>query len=85
MSLVAEPQIPGRGTTAPPSLEDIRLDALSHREWRVIDTRLPEHDAPCVLGFIERCGNRYETLVLGRGVRRYSFPSLAEAKRHFAR
>ena len=69
----------------PPALEDIRLDAISEREWRVVDSRLQEHDAPCVLGFIEQTGAVFETLVIGNGLSRWEFTSLEEARRFFTR
>ncbi len=69
----------------PPALDEVRLDALSEREWRVIDTRFEEHDAPCVLGFIERTDESYETLVIGKGLSRWDFTGLEEARAFFTR
>lgn len=66
-----------------PAADDIILDAVSDREWRVIDNRLLEHDAPSVLGFIERFGDHYEVLVIGHGFERWTFPYLRDAKAHF--
>ncbi|MBK0419847.1 hypothetical protein JD276_12460 [Leucobacter sp. CSA1] len=68
----------------PPTAEDIRLDPLSEREWRVIDRRMRAQDAPSVLGFIEKVGNTYETLAIRDGCARWSFRDLREALALFA-
>ncbi|WP_418909239.1 hypothetical protein [Glutamicibacter endophyticus] len=59
--------------------EVLRLDAISDHEWRVIDTRYSEHDASCVVGFVEALGSEYEALVIGRGCERRRFSSLLDA------
>ncbi|SEB89301.1 hypothetical protein SAMN04489806_2058 [Paramicrobacterium humi] len=66
-----------------PTADEVVLDPISEREWRVIDTRLSQQDAPSVLGFIERFGDDYEVLVIGHGFERWSFTSLRDAKAHF--
>ena len=59
--------------------DDIRLDQLSATEWRVIDRRLREQDAPYVIGFVEKLDNEYETLVFGNGCMRWKCRDLNEA------
>ena len=63
----------------------IQLQALSVSQWRVCDTRWPEHDARSLLAFIEKRAERFDVVQVCSGLERFSFRTLAEAKRHFAK
>lgn len=41
---------------------DIAVDPISHNEWRISDRRFDEHDAPSVLGMIERSHDGFTVL-----------------------
>lgn len=58
---------------------DISLDKLSEHEWRVCDRRVDEHDAPSVLGIIERTDEGFEILEIGSGAHRFYAETLDEA------
>jgi hypothetical protein len=63
----------------------VELRALSDREWRISDTRIPMGDAGSVLGFVERVDDRFQLLELGhgRGIARRDFSSLDEVVSYF--
>lgn len=64
----------------------VELLALSPREWRISDSRMPVGDAGSVLGFAERvCDGRYEVLRLGHGsgIERLTFASLDDVRGFF--
>jgi len=64
----------------------VQLLALSSREWRISDTRMPVGDAGSVLGFAERvCEGRYEVLRLGHGngIERLTFSCLDDVRGFF--
>lgn len=42
--------------------KDIAVDPISHNEWRISDRRFDEHDAPSVLGMIERSHDGFTAL-----------------------
>ncbi|WP_411700668.1 hypothetical protein [Conyzicola sp.] len=63
---------------------DIRLDALSEREWRVCDNRLPESDHLSILGFIELRNGLFEVTTMDDPGQRVIFDSLAAARNAFA-
>lgn len=70
----------------PQTLDELAVQAVSDSVWRVRDTRLPEHDALCVLGVIEKKSPRaYEALKVGQGFHRRTFSSLEEATQYFTR
>ncbi|MEO7123386.1 MAG: hypothetical protein ABI400_09785 [Lacisediminihabitans sp.] len=62
----------------------IEVQAISNSQWRVCDTRWPEHDARCVLGFIEKRADVFEALQIRAGLVRRAFGTLAEAQRYFS-
>jgi hypothetical protein len=66
--------------------DDLAVQAVSDTVWRVRDSRLPEHDALCVLGVIEKKSARaFEALKVGQGFRRRTFPTFEEATQYFTR
>lgn len=65
------------------SREDLVVHALSGSEWRISNSRLSPEDAFSLLGFIERKGDVFEAMQLGRGFEWFSFSTLDEAIDHF--
>ncbi|GAB3806239.1 hypothetical protein GCM10028798_28900 [Humibacter antri] len=59
------------------------VQRLSTTQWRVCDRRWSNQDARCLLGFIEKKGDRFELMELGHGFHWLTFASLAEAAEHF--
>lgn len=47
---------------APCPAESVEVRRLSDHEWRIGDSRHPEHSPEKVLGYIEMCGAFYEVL-----------------------
>lgn len=69
---------------SPASKENVVIEALSTTQWRVRDTRWPEHDARSVLGFIEKKDeDLFEVMQLSDGFEWFSFASLTAAAAHF--
>lgn len=64
---------------------NIDLQPLSGSQWRVCDTRWPEHDARNLLGFIEHKKGLFEVVQINHGLTHLSFTSLADATAHFSR
>jgi hypothetical protein len=64
---------------------NIDLQPLSGSQWRVCDTRWPEHDARNLLGFIEHKNGLFEVVQIDHGLTHLSFRSLADATAHFSR
>lgn len=64
--------------------KDIAIQSLSASQWRVCDSRWPEHDARSLLGFIEKKDDLFEVMELDHGFAWFSFASLAQATDHFA-
>ncbi|MCU1481577.1 MAG: hypothetical protein JWQ19_2363 [Subtercola sp.] len=52
-----------RGNDAPHAA-DIRISILSDHEWRICDRRIPENNAECVLGYIDKTAGLYEVMKL---------------------
>ena len=50
--------------SAPPLAADIRISILSDHEWRICDRRIPDTNAECVLGYIEKTGPFFEVMKL---------------------
>ncbi|RFA21780.1 hypothetical protein [Subtercola boreus] len=50
--------------SAAPQAADIRISILSDHEWRICDRRIPESNAECVLGYIEKTGSFFEVMKL---------------------
>lgn len=60
--------------------DDVDVQPISDHEWRVRDTRLPEHDALCVIGVIENTSpNRFDALLIGAGGRTVTASTLQDA------
>ncbi len=53
--------------------------ALSDREWRISDDRLPADDGRSVIGFVARTSSGYEVVELGDPVSFWMAPSLEAA------
>lgn len=64
---------------------NIDLQPLSGSQWRVCDSRWPEHDARNLLGFIEHKNGLFEVVQIDHGLTHLSFTSLADATAHFSR
>ncbi|GAB2516983.1 hypothetical protein [Paramicrobacterium agarici] len=58
---------------------DITLNRLSDHEWRVIDRRLDEHDAPSVLGIIEQTDAGFTVLEINELVAQWTTDTLDDA------
>lgn len=58
---------------------EISLTELSPTEWRVCDERIGDGDPAALLGFIQRVGDAYEVLNLGRPRERSYFSSFDRA------
>ena len=71
------------GFLAHRALGDIAVDEVSDGVWRVSDRRLDEHDAPSVLGVIERLDDHFEVLEIGHARFRRRAETLDEAVRRF--
>ncbi|WP_349904822.1 hypothetical protein [Parafrigoribacterium humi] len=66
------------------SRDNIVIESLSATQWRICDTRWPEHDARSVLGFIEKKDeDLFEVMQLSDGFEWFSFASLRAAAAHF--
>ncbi len=65
------------------SREDLLVHPLSATEWRISNSRLSPEDAFSLLGFIEKKGDYFEAMQLGRGFEWFSFSSLQDAINHF--
>ena len=78
------PEFRGR-PEVPLASSEVSVQRLSASQWRMCDTRWPEHDARSLLGFIELTGGRFEVVQVDRGFECFSFASLAEATAHFSR
>jgi hypothetical protein len=64
---------------------DLDIQPITDSVWRVRDNRLPEHDALCVLGVIEKNDTgSFEALKVGQGFIRSTFDSFEAATAHFA-
>lgn len=80
----ARPPLP-RTSEAPAFTGNIDLQPLSGSQWRVCDTRWPEHDARNLLGFVEYKSGLFEVVQIDHGLTHLSFRSLADAASHFSR
>lgn len=69
---------------APGSRKKIIVEPLSDTQWRVCDTRWPEHDARSLRGYIEKTDDVFEVMQLDHGFEWFSYVSLDEAIAHFA-
>jgi hypothetical protein len=58
---------------------DLTVIPISENEWRVSDPSRRDDDALCLIGFIERIDDRYETTRIGAPRERRRFPTLAAA------
>jgi hypothetical protein len=68
----------------PAGQADLDIQAITDDVWRVRDNRLPEHDALCVLGVIEKKENGvFEALKVGQGFLHSTFDSFQAAKTFF--
>ena len=64
--------------------DDIVVQQITPEAWRIRDRRLPEHDALCVLGVIERLPDgSFESLILGGGAQRSFSSDFTGALGHF--
>jgi hypothetical protein len=72
-----------RGSAELRDWERIVVERLSVTQWRVCDMRWFDHDARGLRGYIEKKGDIFEAMQLGRGFEWFSFPSLEEATTHF--
>jgi hypothetical protein len=68
----------------PAGRADLDIQAITDDVWRVRDNRLPEHDALCVLGVIEKKDTgAFEALKVGQGFRLSAFDSFEAATTYF--
>ncbi|GAA3861426.1 hypothetical protein GCM10022381_02210 [Leifsonia kafniensis] len=56
------------GESGPRTMGDLEVQLVGDGVWRVRDKRLPEHDASCVLGVIEKTRSGYEATRVGRSL-----------------
>jgi hypothetical protein len=67
------------------SMADLDVRAITEDVWRVRDSRLPDDDALCVLGVIEKkTDGSFEALKVGQGFIRSSYDSFDAAVASFA-
>jgi hypothetical protein len=68
----------------PAGLADLDIQPITDNVWRVRDNRLPEHDALCVLGVIEKNDTgSFEALKVGQGFIRSTLDSFEAATAYF--
>jgi hypothetical protein len=63
---------------------ELTVIPISDREWRVSDPTRRNDDALCLIGFIERIADLYETTRIGAPRERRQFPTLSAALAHLA-
>jgi len=63
--------------------DDIQVDALSSREWRICDSRIAQDNALSLIGFIDNHHGIYEVMEFIDPVEYTHFPSLETAISHF--
>lgn len=63
--------------------ENVLVEPISTSQWRVLDTRLSEHDARSLLGYIEKKTDQFVVTQLTHGFSWFCFDSLREATDHF--
>jgi hypothetical protein len=63
---------------------DLTVIPISEREWRVSDPTRRDDDALCLIGFIERIADLYETTKIGSPRERRRFPTLSAALAYLA-
>ncbi|MEF2976565.1 hypothetical protein [Subtercola sp. YIM 133946] len=61
---LSTPSAANRWPLDEPHASDIRISILSDHEWRICDRRIPETNAECVLGYVEKTGGFYEVMKL---------------------
>lgn len=65
--------------------EDIVVQPIAGSGWRICDGRISEDDAQCLLGYVEKKGDRFELMQLAPGFAWFSYGSLTETVTHFTR
>jgi hypothetical protein len=68
-----------------PEATDVDVQSLSPSAWRIRDSRFPEQDARALIGFIEKKGEIFEVMQMGRGFQWFSYRTMQEAIAHFVR
>lgn len=63
--------------------DDIQVNALSSREWRICDSRIAQDNALSLIGFIDEHQGIYEVMEFTAPVEYSHFPSLEAAISHF--
>ncbi|WP_167046732.1 hypothetical protein [Salinibacterium sp. ZJ454] len=71
--------------SAPPTVGDLDVLALSASEWRIFDNRFSPDNALGLLGFVEETRNRFEVLQIGRPGEITRYGTLSQALDHFVR